>query len=144
MKDNITRVVHLVNEDSGEIISTTKRNLYREGTYESGYIMFYAGGLDLFIKCWRIDQQIYYNMCFHYGYRDSFRLTTDFKTLIKNNYNVKDSSISKSLRRLTDSSLLLRCGGRGEYRINPIYSFRGDLRTRERLIRQHLFEKKQS
>lgn len=127
----------IVDKESGEIIRSGSDTLKRKIDIDNGYIMFFHNGLEIFTDLWKTDQKIYYELCFEYGYSDSFSITATFKQKLCNDIEVGISSVTKAISRLVESGLLLRLETRGEYRINILYSYMGNLKDREKYLIRH-------
>lgn len=129
----------IVDKESGEVIRSGSDTLRKKIDIDNGYIMFFHNGLEIFTDLWKTDQKIYYELCFEYGYCDSFSITATFKQKLCTDIEVGTSSLTKAISRLVESGLLLRLEKRGEYRINILYSYMGNLKDREKyLIRNRL------
>ena len=128
------KVYSIVDKESGEVINQGSDQVKRKIDIDNGYIMFFYNGFEIYTNLWKTDQKLYYELCFQYGYKDSFAITTSFKEKMCNHIEVGLSSLTKSISRLIESKLLLRLETRGEYRINILYSYMGALKDRERIL----------
>lgn len=128
------KVFTIIDKTSGEVITQGSDQVRRKIDIENGYIMFFYTGLQIFSNLWKTDQVLYYELCFQYGYYDSFAITATFKEKMCEHIGVGVSSLTKSISRLVESKLLLRIGSRGEYRINIMYSYMGVLKERENIL----------
>lgn len=138
-KTNFTKVYNIIDEETGQVVYSGKQDIKKSVKVDSDYIMFFENGLELYSELWKTDQLVYSKICFHNDYAVFFAITSIFRTQTIESLQIGASSLTKSISRLVDKGFLIKGNSRGEYMINPMYSWRGDLRTRERLLLKTTF-----
>ena len=133
-ESDYSKVTEIIDKKTGEVISSSISSVKKTMDIDNGYVFFFYNTIEVFCNLWTTDQKIYLRLCFEYGYVNSFSITASFREHLCKYIKIGQSSFKKSISRLVEANLLLREEKRGEFKINPLYSWMGGLKEREKQL----------
>jgi hypothetical protein len=134
LKNETTK--EIVNTETGEVfLQTTSKTFNIKVTSDSFYITFLTVIKELAGLKSIVDVKVLSCLCSIAEYNTGIVfLTAERKQYICDTMNLKYQSVANSLTNLKKSGFITGKGG--TYTINPEYFWKGDLKTREQLLKE--------
>lgn len=123
-----------VNEDTGEVLTTKKTVTFTSKSSDEFFMIFvkFIGGF--FDLTSVLDMKLLVKFCQIADFNTGVvLLPSGLRKQIMEELDVKNSHLSNSIHRLKDANLIT--GSQGKYELNPIVVWKGDIKTRDQLIR---------
>lgn len=123
-----------VNENTGEVLTTKKTVTFSSKSSDEFFMIFvkFIGGF--FDLTSALDMKLLVKFCQVADFNTGLvLLPAGLRKELLEELNVKNSHLSNSIARLKKANLIT--GEQGKYELNPIVVWKGDIKTRDQLIK---------
>lgn len=130
----IVRSEEHVNETTGEVLTTKKTVTFASKSSDEFFMIFvkFIGGF--FDLKSTLDMKLLIKFCQIADFNTGVvLLPAGLRKELLLDLDVKNSHLSNSIARLKEAGLI--SGEQGKYELNPIVAWKGDIKTRDELIR---------
>jgi Firmicute plasmid replication protein (RepL) len=124
----------ILDKETGELVSVTTEKVYTIDAPKDHFFMAFIDNMASFYKIKSAtDKDVIVWLCSHAEYNTGkVRLTTKSRQELCEDLGLKNSSLSRSIKKLKELNLI--SGESGEFTINPEIFWKGDTLTRKKKI----------
>lgn len=133
-KRYIVKSEEQVNEATGEVLTTRKTVTYSTKSTDEFFMVFVKFISGFFELKSALDMKLLIKFCQIADYNTgAVLLPAGLRKELQLELDVKNTHLSNAIARLKKSGLIT--GEQGRYELNPIVAWKGDIKTRDELIR---------
>ncbi len=126
---------YIVDSETGEILDTNSKSIKYIANTKESFFLAYTSILGVLRQLSLPEVRLYCYLLENYNIGTLIALSRHAKEFISKEIGIAPGTISNSLIGLVEKKLLYRLEGKGVYKLNPRYAFKGGSKDRNNALK---------